>query len=263
MPERLPGIVDSHCHLQHEAFDPDRDAVIERARAAGVERICVPGWDRRSSEAAIALAARHPDLLVPAAGIHPHHVGEATEADWRAVEALAREPAVVAVGEIGLDFHRDLSPRERQIEGLDRQLALAASVGKPVLVHDREAHEAVTARLEAWAAAAAPVSVRGVLHCFSGDAEMARRVIAAGFLVSCALAIRFRAWRPARAAVAELPADVVLVETDAPYLGSTPGGRNEPAAVRSVAADLARLRGTTPEQVAASARTAWERLFGD
>ena len=257
----MPGLTDSHCHLQHAAFDPDRDAVIERARAAGVERICVPGWDRASSEAAIALAARHPDLLVPAVGIHPHDVAEASEDDWHAVEALAREPAVVAVGEIGLDFYRDLSPRPDQLDGLDRQLELAASVGKPVLVHDREAHEVVTARLEAWAATV-PMPVAGVLHCFSGDAAMANRVVAARFLVSCAIAIRFKAWRPARAAVAQLPAEVLLLETDAPYLGSLPGGRNEPAAVGSVAADLARLRATTPGAVSASARAAWERLFG-
>jgi TatD DNase family protein len=232
--------------------------VIERAVEAGIERICVPGWDRASSEAAVQLAARYPGLLVPAAGIHPHHVAAATESDWRAIEALAAEPAVVAVGEIGLDFYRDLSPRDAQRAALARQLEIAAAVRKPVLVHDREAHDEVTNALEAWQP---PLPVRGVLHCFSGDASMAERVIRAGYLVSCALAIRFRAWRAAREAVSALPADAILVETDAPYLGSTPGGRNEPVIVLSVAADLARLRGTEAQAVAARARQAWERLF--
>lgn len=232
--------------------------MIDRARRAGVARICVPGWDRPSSEAAIELAGRHPDLLVPAVGIHPHDVGDATEDDWQALERLALEPSVVAVGEIGLDFHRSLSPREAQLEGLARQLALAAAVGKPVLVHDREAHAEITSVLTAWAS---PRPVAGVLHCFSGDVAMAIRLVDAGFLISCALAIRFGAWRNARAAVAALPAEVILLETDAPYLGSAPGRRNEPAAVLGVAADLARLRGEPPQSVADSARGAWERLF--
>lgn len=205
------------------------------------------------------LAAQYPDLLVPAAGIHPHHVGTATDADWDALGQLLREPSVVAVGEIGLDFYRDLSPREAQTEGLQRQLLMAEATGKPVLVHDREAHAEIT---DALTGRAASRPIAGVLHCFSGDAAMASRLVDAGYLISCALAIRFGAWRAARAAVAELPADVILLETDAPYLGSAPGRRNEPAAVLGVAADLARLRGETPQSVADAARDAWQRLFG-
>jgi TatD DNase family protein len=224
-----------------------------------VERICVPGWDRPSSERAVELAARYPDLLVPAVGIHPHDVGSATDADWEAIERLAREPSVVAVGEIGLDFYRNLSPREAQAEGLQRQLRMAETVGKPVLVHDREAHAEITDALVNRPASGA---VAGVLHCFSGDAAMAQRLVEAGYLISCALAIRFGAWRAARAAVAELPAEVILLETDAPFLGLSPGRRNEPAAVLGVEADLARLRGATPQSIADAARGAWERIFG-
>lgn len=219
----------------------------------------MPGWDRPSSERAVALAAQYPDLLVPAVGIHPHDVADATEADWDALEHLVREPSVVAVGEIGLDFYRNLSPREAQTEGLRRQLRMADAAGKPVLVHDREAHAEITDAL-VGRAASGPVS--GVLHCFSGDRAMASRLVEAGYYISCALAIRFGAWRAARAAVAELPARVILLETDAPYLGSAPGRRNEPAAVLGVAADLARLRGETPQAVADAARGAWGRLFG-
>lgn len=205
------------------------------------------------------LAAQYPDLLVPAVGIHPHDVGNATDADWDTLEHLVREPSVVAVGEIGLDFYRNLSPREAQTEGLQRQLLMAETAAKPVLVHDREAHAEIT---DALLARAAPRPVAGVLHCFSGDAAMASRLVEAGYLISCALAIRFGAWRTARAAVAELRAEVILIETDAPYLGSAPGRRNEPAAVLGVAADLARLRGETPQAVADAARGAWERLAG-
>lgn len=219
----------------------------------------MPGWDRPSSERAVELAAQYPNLLVPAVGIHPHDVANATAADWDALERLVREPSVVAVGEIGLDFYRNLSPREAQLEGLQRQLLMAETAGKPVLVHDREAHAEVT---DALVGRAASRPVAGVLHCFSGDAAMATRLVDAGYLISCALAIRFGAWRAARAAVAGLPADVILLETDAPYLGSAPGRRNEPAAVLAVAADLARLRGETPQSVADAARDAWERLFG-
>lgn len=233
--------------------------MIERARAAGIERILVPGWDRRSSEAAIELAGRHPELLVPAVGIHPHHVAAASDDDWDAIARLAAEPAVRAVGEIGLDFHRDQAPRGLQAESLERQLSIAASVGKPVLIHDRDAHAEVTASLVAWATAP---SRRGVLHCFSGDGEMARELVAAGFHLSSALAVRFGAWRAARAAIAEAPAAALLLETDAPYLGPAPGRRNEPTTVLAVAADLARLRGTSPEAIAATARAAWERLIG-
>lgn len=205
------------------------------------------------------LAAQYPELLVPAAGIHPHDVGAATDADWDALEHLVLEPSVMAVGEIGLDFYRNLSPRAAQIEGLQRQLAMAETAGKPVLVHDREAHAEIT---DALVGRATSRPVAGVLHCFSGDGAMARRLVDAGYLISCALAIRFGAWRAARAAVAELPAEVLLLETDAPYLGSAPGRRNEPAAVLGVAADLARLRGETPQAVADAARAAWERLVG-
>ncbi len=180
VPERLPGIVDAHAHLQHEVFAHDLDAVLDRARAAGLTRILVPGWDRESSEAAIALADRHPELLDAAVGIHPHYVAAATEADWTAIEALAAEPRAMAVGEIGLDFHRNLSPPDVQRDALARQLDLAARVRKPVVVHDREAHDEVTAALIRHAAqinhaaqTAEASSVPGILHAFSGDAEMA------------------------------------------------------------------------------------------
>ncbi len=153
-PARLPGIVDSHSHLQDPAFDDDRDAVIERARDAGIVRIVVPGWDRPRREAAVALAARHADLLVPAVGIHPHHAAEADEADWAALEALAADPTVRAIGEIGLDYHRLLAPAEAQREAFDAA-ARCSPRGSPSRSwsHDREAHAEVTTLLVAWVVA--------------------------------------------------------------------------------------------------------------
>lgn len=261
MPERLPGLVDSHCHLQNEAFDADRDAVIDRARRAGLARILVPGYDLASSEAALALLDRHPDLLDAAVGIHPHYAAGAGEQDWARLEALAADPRVVAVGEIGLDFHRNLSPPDAQRDALARQLDLAESLGKPVIVHDREAHREVTETLLAWPGSGR--GPKGILHCFSGDAEMACTLAADGFLVSFALPVTFSSARGPRDAVAQLDDETILVETDSPWLA--PGGgdkRNEPTTALRVAAEVARLRGGGVTEAAASVSRAYARLVG-
>jgi TatD DNase family protein len=229
--------------------------------AAGIERILVPGYDVASSRAAVELAAAHHDLLDAAAGIHPHHAAAATPHDWSELERLAERREVVAVGEIGLDFFRNLSPPDVQRAAFQRQLELAARVGKPVLVHDREAHAEIAEALLAWDGPARPV--RGVLHAFSGDAAMAERVVAAGFLVSFALPLAFRSAAGPRTAAAAIPDGSFLVETDAPWLA--PGGaseRNEPTTALRVAAELARLRSTTPETVATAVREAYGRLLG-
>jgi TatD DNase family protein len=227
---------------------------------AGIARILVPGYDLASSRAAVALAEAQPDLVDAAVGVHPHHAAAPTPAEWDDLAALAAHPRVVAVGEIGLDFYRNLSPRGAQEEALQRQLALAAAVGKPVLVHDRDAHDAVRAALLAWAGPPGR-ALRGVLHCFSGDAAMALDLAGAGYLISFALPVAFGSAVGPRAAVAALPAGSLLVETDAPWLA--PGGagqRNEPTTALRVAAEVARLRGTTPEAVSAAASGAYRRL---
>ncbi len=269
VPERLPGIVDAHAHLQHEVFAHDLDAVLDRARAAGLTRILVPGWDRASSEAALELAGAHPDLLDAAVGIHPHYVAAATEADWAAIESLAADPGVVAVGEIGLDFHRNLSPPDVQRDAFARQLDLAARVRKPVVVHDREAHDEVTAALVAHAArlhrglaAAARTPVAGILHAFSGDAAMAAALVDARYLISFALPVSFPKNIGPRVAAAAIPATNLLVETDSPYLGVAKNVRNEPTTVLRTAAVLARLRDTDPGQIGAEAATNYLRVLG-
>ncbi len=254
-------MVDSHAHLQHERFATDLDAVLERARAAGIERILVPGWDLASSEAALVLADRHRPLIDAAVGVHPHHAAEVDESGWQHLAALAREPRASAVGEIGLDYFRNLSPPDVQRAGLQRQLTTAAEAGLPVLVHDRDAHEDVMAALLAWPGPPGR-AVRGVLHAFSGDAAMARGMVDAGFLVSFALPVAFRSAIGPRAAAPALPGGSFLVETDAPYLGPDRERRNEPVTVLRVVAELAALHGVPVESLVEPVRTAYERLLG-
>jgi TatD DNase family protein len=253
--------VDSHCHLQHERFDADRDAVLERAAEAGIERILVPGWDLPSSRAALELADRHPSTVRAAVGVHPHYAAQVDEAAWQELESLAADPRCSAIGEIGLDFHRNLSPPDVQRAAMERQLATAAGRDLPVVVHDREAHREVTALLLAWQGVA-DRSARGVLHAFSGDAEMASTLTAHGFLVSFALPIAFRSAAGPREAASRVSAGAFLVETDAPYLGPDRDGRNEPTTVLRVAAELALLRDTYVGTVATDVRRAFDRLIG-
>jgi TatD DNase family protein len=204
----------------------------------------------------------YPDLLVAAVGVHPHDAARIDEAGWARLEALAAEPMAGAIGEIGLDFFRNLSPPEVQRDAFARQLALAGRVGKPVLVHDRDAHEALTEALLDWSgsggAAGAPC---GVLHAFSGDSPMATRLVSAGFLISFALPVAFRSAAGPRAVALDLASTSMLLETDAPYLGPDRDRRNEPTTVLRVAAELARMRDTTPEAVAVAAGENMARLI--
>jgi TatD DNase family protein len=221
----------------------------------------VPGYDLPSSERAVALAADLPELLHAAVGIHPHYAASVSERDWQHLEALAADPTVAAIGEIGLDFFRNLAPRQAQQAALERQLELASRVRKPVLVHDREAHVEIATALLAWGGP--DRELRGVLHCFSGDAPMALRLAGAGYLISFALPVTFSSAHGPRAAAAALREGQFLVETDAPWLA--PGGgsqRNEPTTVLRVAAELARLRSTTPEAISGDVRRAYDRLVG-
>jgi TatD DNase family protein len=256
----LPGIADAHCHLQDPAFDADRAEVLSRAADAGVERLLVPGYDVPSSRAALALATAYPDRIHAAVGVHPHYADRPSDSEWDELAAMAREPGVVAVGEIGLDFFRNLSSPAAQSEAFARQLAFALVVRRPVIVHDREAHRAVGEALLAWAGTRL-LTAPGVLHAFSGDESMAARLAQAGYLISFALPVAFRSAAGPRAAAAGLAEDRILVETDSPWLA--PGGsgaRNEPTTVLRVAAEIARLRGTTPQAVALSTRATYDRL---
>lgn len=233
--------------------------MIERAVAAGIERIVVPGWDVASSEAALALADRYPDLIQAAVGIHPHHAAEMDEQGWARLEALVVDPRTRAIGEIGLDYFRNLSPPDVQRAAFSRQLAIAGERGLPVLVHDRAAHADITEALLAWSSTGE--GRRGVLHAFSGDWPMAEALVGAGFLISFALPVAFRSATGPREAAAALPAGTFLVETDAPHLGPDRDATNEPTTALRVAAELARIRAVAPEDLVRPIRGALDALL--
>jgi TatD DNase family protein len=223
----------------------------------------VPGYDLESSRAAVALARTHPSTIQAAVGIHPHFASSLTAEAWEELSALAAAPDVAAVGEIGLDFYRNLSTPDAQRTAFASQLALAATLGKPVLVHDRDAHAAIREALLAHRSSNGPQRIRGVLHAFSGDAEMASALAAAGYLISFAMPVAFRSAAGPRAAARAIPADSFLTETDSPWLA--PGGkgqRNEPTTALRVASELARLRDVSPEMIATEVRQAYDRLIG-
>jgi TatD DNase family protein len=242
-------LIDTHIHLDFPQFDGDRERVIERAATAGVGAMVNVGADVDSSRAAVALAEAHPQIYA-AVGVHPHDAKTMTGEVLEVLRALASRPRVVAIGEIGLDFYRDLSPREKQRQVFEQQLALASEVGKPMIIHDREAHKEVMAILRRWAEGCQqPV---GVLHCFSGDLAMAQEAIELGFYVSIAGPVTFPNARRLRELVRQLPLEKLLVETDCPYLTPHPhrGKRNEPAYVKLVAQEVAHIKGLTLEEVA-------------
>lgn len=254
----MPGVVDSHCHLADPQFADDRPAVVERAVQAGLAGLLVVGDDLESSRAAVELAqalsageggARKegaPALRAWAAvGVHPHEVAQAP-ADWlQQVAELARQPCVAAIGEIGLDYHYDYSPRPLQKEAFARQLELARELGLPVVVHDREAHGDTLALLQDEARRRPDGQVAGVMHCFSGSWELAQACLRLGMYISAAGSVTFRNARRLQEVFRQVPLERLLVETDSPYLAPEPwrGRRNEPAFVAEVARFLARLRG--------------------
>ena len=258
-------LVDSHAHLDMARFDADREDVIKRARAAGLTAIVTVGVDLPSSRRAVDLAVRH-EMVWAAVGVHPHDAQTLDGETLAELRELARQPQVVAVGEIGLDYYRDLSPRDVQRRAFQAQLAWAAKQGKPVIIHDRDAHADVMAQLTEWAAPLtdSPLAGRlGVLHTFSGDLEMAERAVELGFYLSISGPVTYK--KPGRLIeiVKALPLDRLLVETDCPFLTPEPhrGRRNEPAYVRLVAEQIAALRGMAFEELAAATTANAQRLF--
>jgi TatD DNase family protein len=235
-----PELFDTHAHLHFPEFAGDLDAVLARARAAGVRRMVTIGTDVATSRAAAALAAREPDVWA-AVGIHPHEAADADEAALTEIERLASAPRVVAIGETGLDFFRDRSPREAQTRAFTAQVTLARRLGKPVLVHCRDAHAETLALL----AADGPLERGGIMHCFSGDVALARRCIELGLLVSLAGPVTYPKPGALPDVARAIPADRLVVETDCPFLPPQPyrGKRNEPAYLAITAARVAELRG--------------------
>jgi len=243
-------LVDSHAHLDFEDFQGDIDAVVDRARAAGVERIVAVGLWRAPGDFgnALELARSRPGVFAATAGIHPHECARVPEADWERSARLAADPAVVAVGETGLDYHYDLSPREVQRESFRRSIRIARAVGKPLVVHVREADLDCAALLREEGIPAAG----GVIHCFTGDWAAARTYLDLGLHISVAGIVTFKAAGAIRDAVRRIPRERLLVETDSPFLAPVPfrGRRNEPAHVIHVAAKVAELWGVRAGEVA-------------
>lgn len=256
---------DTHCHLTAEQFEIDRDAVIQRALETGVTRMLTLGTDAASSRAAIALAERCTGVYA-AVGIHPESVGNAELGDLRLIRELAAHPKVIAIGEIGLDFYWDRTTAEAQQRFFREQLELAAELGLPASVHDRDAHDEIVETLRDVAnekPLTANPRPRGVLHAFSGSIEMARTAIDLGWFVSFGGPITFKNNRRAPELVRALPIDRMLIETDSPYLTPHPfrGKRNEPAHIVLVAQQLAVLHGESFEQVAAQTTGSALALF--
>jgi TatD DNase family protein len=258
-------LIDTHAHLDSAKFDADRKAVIQRAKVAGVGLIVTIGTDVESSRAAVQLAGEYEGIYA-AVGMHPHDAKELDGAALAELRALAEQPKVVAVGEIGLDFYRDLSPREVQHRAFRAQLAWAGKLGKPVVIHDRDAHGEILAILAEWAAGLknSPLAGRlGVLHTFSGDLAMAEQAIELGFYISFSGPVTYHNARQLPAIVQVLPLDRILVETDCPFLAPHPrrGKRNEPAYVRLVAERIAALRGIALDELAEATTANAHRLF--
>ncbi len=257
----MPRLIDSHAHLDFDDYRDELPGVVERARAAGVVRIVLVGLWRSPGlfGNALELATRDPGFYSATVGIHPHECASVPEADWAAAGALARDPRIVAVGETGLDFHYDHSPRDVQEASFRRSLATAREAGKPVVIHVREA-DAVCARVlrEEGVPAAG-----GVVHCFTGDAAAARAYLDLGLYISVAGVVTFKTAEPIREAIRIVPRDRLLVETDAPFLAPIPhrGKRNEPAWVAETAKKVAEVWGTTLDEVGEATTANVRRLF--
>jgi TatD DNase family protein len=252
-------LVDTHCHLDFPQFDADRAAVWERARAAGVTALINPGTDLLSSRRAILMAEQYPGIYA-AVGVHPHEAASLDEPVLAELRRLAAHPKVVAIGEIGLDYYRDLSPRARQRAAFEAQLELAAELGLPIVVHQREAAADLLAALRPRAGRPEP---GGVLHAFSGDLAMAQQVVAWGFYIGVAGPLTFTNARQLPEIAGWAPADRLLLETDAPYLTPHPhrGQRNEPAHLRLIAQRLADVRHLPLNRLARQVTDNARRLF--
>jgi len=249
-------LIDSHAHLEMREFDADRQEVLERARLAGVDCIITVGTTPDLSRKALVLARQYENVYATV-GIHPHDVAKANEKSLAELGELARDPKVVAYGEIGLDFFRNISPREEQIEMFDGQLALARDLDLPVIIHDRDAHEQ-TLRIVRSSGVR-----RGVFHCFSGDWAMARQCIDLGFHISVPGVVTFEKSKVLQEVVRQAPLDSILLETDCPYLTPVPhrGKRNEPAFIVHTARKVAEIRGMDPEDLARAAAANTRKLF--
>ncbi len=249
-------LIDSHAHVDFPQFHEDRNAVIERAREAGLVTVVNIGTNVSTSRASVRLAERY-DLIHATVGIHPHDAETASPEALDQLRALAQQPKVVAIGEIGLDYYRDYSPRSAQRRALRDQLTLASEVDLPVVIHSRDAHDDVLRILDDWEGT-------GVMHTYAAGLERLDQVIAMGFFIGISGPVTYAKADQLRSVVRAAPLDRLLVETDCPYLTPEPhrGERNEPAYVTFVAEAVAQARGDSIEQIADATTENARRLFG-
>ncbi|MEW6116380.1 MAG: TatD family hydrolase [Nitrospirota bacterium] len=250
-------MIDTHCHLEMDAFDHDREEVIKKAKEAGLEALITIGSDFEGCKGAVELAEKH-DFIYAAVGMHPHDAKDFNEDIFNQIKTWTKRNKVVAVGEIGLDYHYDHSPREVQREVFIKQLQYAKEADLPVVVHSREAKEDTLRIIEASGIR------KGVMHCFSGDREMAERVLMMGLHISIAGPVTFKKAMQLQEIAKIIPDEYLLLETDAPYLAPEPhrGKRNEPAFVIDTARFIAQLRGVSSEDIDRITTVNAKRLFG-
>jgi TatD DNase family protein len=252
-------LFDTHVHLNIEQFDEDRDEVIQRAKAAGVEKMVVVGFDHETINKAIALAEAH-DFIYAAVGWHPVDAIDFTDEDLLWLEELAHHEKVVALGEMGLDYYWDKSPKDVQKDVFRKQIALAKKVKLPIIIHNREATEDVIALLQEEHAE----EVGGIMHCFAGEVEHVKPCLEMNFYISLGGPVTFKNAKAPKEVAKVVPADRLLVETDCPFLAPHPnrGKRNEPAYVRLVAEQIAELRETSIETIEQQTTANALRVFG-
>jgi len=251
-------LFDTHAHLEDERFDEDREQLIEELPERGVAYVVNVGSTLETSRMSVELAARYP-FIYAAVGVHPHDVSQMSSRDLDDIEALAKSHKVVAIGEIGLDYYYDFSPRKLQKEWFARQINLAYSLGLPIIIHDRDAHADVLDILKAHK----DRIVGGVMHCYSGSWEMAKDFMDLGFYIALGGPVTFKnAKRPVEVAQ-KISLDRLVIETDSPYLAPTPhrGERNNPAYVRLVAQKIAEVRGMVFEEIAQVTLQNAKKLF--
>jgi len=250
------GIFDSHAHYTDKKFDHDRDELLKKIHSEGVENILTIGDSVRESAAAVELAKKYP-FVYAAVGVHPHEAGEVGENYISEIEQLSLNEKAVAIGEIGLDYHYDFSPRDTQKKVFEEQLVLAARLNIPVIIHDREAHADTLELLKKY-------RPKGVVHCFSGSAEMAREVLKIGMYVGFTGAVTFKNAQKPLLAAAAVPLERLLIETDCPYMAPEPfrGRRCDSSLIPYTAQALANIKGVEPQTIIDVTAENARRLFG-
>ena len=249
--------IDSHAHIQLSQFNSDRDAVLKRAHEAALSAILVIGFDVKTSRGAVELAEKHENIYATV-GMHPHDAKDFTPDTLHTLRGLAAHPKVIALGEMGLDYHRNLSPRPLQKAAFEKQLDMAEELDMPIIIHNRDAYMDILPILEARRG-----KMRGVLHCFTGDVEVMHRSLAIQFHIGIGGIVTYPNAKDVQAVAREVPAERLLIETDCPWLAPQfrRGKRNEPAYVRAVAEKIAELRGTSIETIGEVTTRNFQQLF--